>query len=379
MDFAERLGKLPPYVIADIDEYTSKLAAQGKDLVRLDVGDPDFDTPEFIKEAANKYIHEEGLNAYSPYRGIPELRQAIADKVREEHAVEVDPEKEIIITPGSKHAIFSTLQASVNPGDSVLIGDPVYPMFRNVTLFCGGKPKSLPLREELDYSFRPEELREESKIAVLNFPNNPTGGVIEEKMLSEIAENTKGKLVIYDAAYEKITFDGYKAPFPWACEELRDNCIILGSFSKTYAMTGWRIGYVIARKETINRVLEVEKISNSCTPMFLQKACIDALEKGDESIRKMNLEYQKRRDALSGGLRKIGIKANKPKGAFYIYANVKEQGDSMAFAKKLIDHGVTCVPGIGFGPSGEGHVRFALTEKVERIKTAVERIKGALK
>ena len=378
MDFANRLEKLPEYVIADIEEYASRLIEQGKDLIRLDVGDPDFDTPEFIKEAASKALMEHGMNSYSPYRGIRELREKIAEEIKEHHGVDVDPEKEILITPGSKHAIFSTLLASVNKGDKVLIGDPVYPMFRNVSLFCGGIPKALPLREELDYSIDPAELNDESKIAVLNFPNNPTGGVIERKELDEIAENTKGKLVLYDSAYEKIVYDGYKAPFPWECPELRENTAILGSFSKTYCMTGWRVGYIVAKKEILDKILEVEKISNSCAPMFLQKACVTALEQGEESIKKMNEEYRRRRDALSDGLRKIGLKANKPKGAFYVYANVKEYGDSKELAKKLIDNGVTCVPGIGFGPTGEGYVRFALTESVERIEMAVERIKEAL-
>ncbi len=378
MDFADRLEKLPEYVIADIEEYASKLIEQGKDLIRLDVGDPDFDTPGFIKEAANAALNEHGMNSYSPYRGIRELREKIAEKIHEAHGVDVDPETEVLIVPGSKHAIFSSLMASVNPGDKVLIGDPVYPMFWNVSLLCGGTPKSLPLREELDFSIDPGELKDECKVAVLNFPNNPTGGVIERKELDEIAENTKGKLVLYDSAYEKIVYDGYEAPFPWECPELRENTVVLGSFSKTYSMTGWRIGYVVAKKEILDRILEVEKISNSCAPMFLQKACVTALEKGEESIREMNLEYQRRRDALSDGLRGVGLKANKPKGAFYVYTNVREYGDSKEFAKKLIDAGVTCVPGIGFGPSGEGYVRFALTEGVERIRVAVERIKKAL-
>lgn len=384
MRFSEKLGRLPPYLIAETEELASRLAAEGKDLVRLDVGDPDFDTPPHIKKALVDALNRKGMSHYSPYRGIIGLREAIAEKVREAHGVDVDPETEVLITPGSKHAIFSSIQATVDPGTRVLVGAPVYPMFRNVTCFCGGSVVSLPLKEELGFRFDHNEFREKisgCSVAVLNFPNNPTGGVLEKKDLAEVAEASRKKdaLILYDSAYEKITFDGYKAPFPWEVGELKENTAILGSFSKTYAMTGWRIGFVIAKKEAINRILQVEKISNSCTPMFLQEACAVALRGPQKCVEQMNRKYEKRRDALVDGLNKIGITVRSPKGAFYIFANIsKYSKSSIEFARKLIAAGVTSVPGIGFGDEGEGYVRFALTEGPERIKLAVSRIKGVL-
>lgn len=371
-------------MIAETEELASRLAAEGKDLVRLDVGDPDFDTPPHIKKALVDALNRKGMNHYSPYRGIRSLREAIAEKVREAHGVDVDPETEVLITPGSKHAIFSSIQATVDPGTRVLVGAPVYPMFRNVTCFCGGSVVSLPLKEELGFRFDHNEFREKisgCSVAVLNFPNNPTGGVLEKKDLAGVAEASRKKdaLILYDSAYEKITFGGYKAPFPWEAGELKENTAILGSFSKTYAMTGWRIGFVIAKKEAINRILQVEKISNSCTPMFLQEACAVALRGPQKCVEQMNREYEKRRDALVGGLNKIGINVRSPKGAFYIFANIsKYSKSSIEFARKLIAAGVTSVPGLGFGDEGEGYVRFALTEGPERIKLAVSRIKGVL-
>lgn len=384
MKFSEKIGRLPPYLIAETEELASRLVSEGRDLVRLDVGDPDFDTPPHIKKALVKALNEKGMNQYSPYRGIKSLREAIAEKVEEEHGVDVDPETEVLITPGSKHAIFSSIQATVDAGTRVLVGAPVYPMFRNVTCFCGGSVVSLPLREELGFRFDINDFREKissCSVAVLNFPNNPTGGVLEKKDLEEVAEasKNKGSLILYDNAYEKITFDGYKAPFPWEVGALKENTAILGSFSKTYAMTGWRIGYVIAKKETINKILQVEKISNSCTPMFLQEACAVALRGPQKCVEKMNREYEKRRDALVGGLNRIGIKTGTPKGAFYVFTNIsKYSKSSIEFARKLIEAGVTSVPGLGFGDEGEGYVRFALTENPKRIKLAVSRIKGVL-
>lgn len=384
MRFSDKLGRLPPYLIAETEELASKLMAEGKDLIRLDVGDPDFDTPAHVKKALVKALNEAGMNQYSPYRGIKSLREAIAEKVREAHGVDVDPETEVLITPGSKHAIFSSLQATVDAGTRVLVGAPVYPMFRNVTCFCGGTVVSLPLREELGFRFDVNDLRKKlsgCSVAVLNFPNNPTGGVLEKKDLEEVAEASKGRdsLILYDSAYEKITFGGYEAPFPWEVPELRENTAILGSFSKTYAMTGWRIGYVIAKKETIDRILQVEKISNSCTPMFLQEACAAALRGPQDCVEKMNKEYERRRDALVGGLNSIGIRTGTPKGAFYVFTNVsKYSKSSIEFARKLIEAGVTSVPGLGFGDEGEGYVRFALTESPKRIEVAVSRIKGVI-
>jgi len=384
MRFSEKLDRLPPYLISETEELASRLTAEGKDLVRLDVGDPDFDTPPHIKKALVDALNKKGMNQYSPYRGIRDLREAIAEKVRESHGVDVDPETEVLITPGSKHAIFSSLTATIDAGDRVLVGAPVYPMFRNVTCFCGGKVVSLPLKEELGFRFDAGELRKKiggCKVAVLNFPNNPTGGVLEKKDLEEVAEASKGKdtLILYDSAYEKITFDGYEAPFPWEVSELRENTAILGSFSKTYAMTGWRIGFVIAKKETVNKILQVEKISNSCTPMFLQEACAVALRGPQKCVEQMNKEYAKRRDTLVNGLNKIGLPVHSPKGAFYIFANIsKYSNSSIEFARKLIEAGVTSVPGLGFGDEGEGCVRFALTEEPARIKLAVSRIQKVL-
>ncbi len=378
---ARRIKKIPPYMIADVEELVQELEEKGKDIVHFDVGDPDFDTPENIKEAGKKAI-DQGLTHYPPYRGIQEFREAIAYRIREDYGVDIDPNKEIIATLGSKHAIFDTIMAFVDEDDIVAITSPVYPVFYNTVCLAGGRPVSIPLSEDFTLDIEKfDYAAKKASVIILNFPNNPTGGVLDHDLVDEIAEITKKRdsLIIYDNAYEKIVYDNYKTCFPLINEDLKDNMILLGSLSKTYAMTGWRIGYMLGSADLLNKALEVEKLANSGVPVFVQKAGVEALTGDQTCVTDMVKEYDVRRKLLVDSLNKIdGFKCQYPKGTFYAFADVKDIGNCVEISRYLIEKGVSTVPGVGFGEEGEGYIRFAFTVDREEIKRGVSRIEEAL-
>ncbi|MFQ6051245.1 MAG: pyridoxal phosphate-dependent aminotransferase [Candidatus Hydrothermarchaeota archaeon] len=378
---ADRIKRIPPYMIAEIEELVQELEGKGKDIVHFDVGDPDFNTPENIREAGKKAL-DQGLTHYPPYRGIQEFREAIAYRIEEDYGVDLNPDKEIIATPGSKHAIFDAIMAFVDENDVVAIGSPAYPVFYNTVCLAGGKPVSMPLSENFTLDIEKfDEITKKANVAVLNFPNNPTGGVLEHELLDDIAEITKKRdlLIIYDNAYEKIVYDNYKACFPLMNEDLKDYMILIGSLSKTYAMTGWRVGYMVGNEDLLNKALEIEKLANSGVPVFVQKAGVEALTGDQRCVEDMVKEYDARRELLVKGLNRVeGFKCEYPKGTFFAFADVRELGSCVEISKYLIENGVSTVPGLGFGSEGEGYIRFAFTVNREEIKRGISRIKEAI-
>ena len=373
---AERLERLPPYLIARVEEKMRSMRAAGEDIISLAVGEPDFPTPQHIVEACQKAISEGDAHKYSDYSGIMEFREAISGRIREDYGVDV-PTSEIIVTPGSKHAIFSTLSAYVNPGDKIGVVGPVYPMFNNVPSFLGAEAVAIPTRDDFGIDF--EELeKSDAKIIILCFPNNPTGGVLEKEDVERLSEIAKRKdlTIVFDNAYEKLVYDRYKNIFPLVDSELRSRTIYIGSLSKTYAMTGWRLGYVIAPENLLKNVLSVEELNNSCTSIFTQKAGVAALEGDQSCVGEMVGEYQKRRDVLFDCLKKK-FTLHKPKGAFFLFAGV--DGKSLEVSERILEEAkVATVPGIGFGELGEGHVRFSFSTPIENIREAVRRLDEVL-
>jgi len=373
---AERLDRLPPYLIARVEEKMRSMREAGEDVISLAVGEPDFATPSHIVEACQKSLEDGDAHKYSDYAGISEFREAISNRVKEDYGVDI-PTSEIIVTPGSKHAIFSTLSAYANPGDRVGVVGPVYPMFNNVPRFLGAEVEAIPTRDDFGIDF--EELEKtEASIIILCFPNNPTGGVLEKSDLEQLSEIAKRKnlTIVFDNAYEKLVYDGYENVFPLIDSELRERTIFIGSLSKTYAMTGWRLGYVIAREELVQNVLRVEEINNSCTSIFTQKAGVAALSEDQSCVKEMVGEYQKRRDVLYDCLKKK-FSVNKSKGSFFLFPEV--EGKSLDVSEKILEEAkVATVPGIGFGELGEGHVRFSYSTPIENIQEAVRRIDEVL-
>jgi len=357
-----------------------------KDVKDLSIGEPDFDTPEHIKEAAKKAL-DEGYTHYTSNRGLSELRELIAEKIWRENRIEADPNSEILITHGASQGLFLAFLATINPGDEVLISDPYYPLYENVIAMAGGKPVRFILHEERNFEADPDEIEKlvtpRTKSIVLNSPNNPTGSVISRKSLESISEMTikNNILVISDEVYEKFVYDGLQHHSIAALPEMKSRTITINAFSKTYAMTGWRIGYVAASPEIIEQMLKMHVYSGICANAFVQKAAIAALEGPQNCVNKMVSEFKERRDLIVRKLNKIsGISCQLPKGAFYVFPNVSALGlPSEDIARFLVQEvGVIIVPGSAFGAHGEGHLRLSYAASRNNIETSMERVKQAV-
>jgi len=366
-----------------IAEYARSLKL--KDAIFLNVGEPDFTTPKHIIEAAKRAL-DEGFTHYSADRGFPELRQAIAEKLHKERGIDVNPADEVIVTAGGAEANWVTLMALVNPGDEVLIPSPYYPPFSIVVHLAGGVPVPVPLREELGFAWDPEDVKRKvttkTKILLVNSPNNPTGGVLDEECIKALAETAQEHdlIVVSDEVYEAFIYDGKKAHSIASIPGMEERTIVTNSFSKTYAMTGWRVGFAAGRSEFISQMLKVHYATAICASAIAQRAAIAALTGPQDCVREMTAEYDRRRQIIVDGLNKIpGFKCAMPKGAFYVFPNIKEfRMPSEDFAKFLVKEArVVTVNGSAFGPDGEGYLRISYAASAEDIKEALERIKEA--
>ena len=361
------------------------LEKQGKDIVHLEIGEPDFDTPRNIKEAATKALNS-GYTHYVPSAGILEFRQAIADYVSKTRNLEVGAE-EVVVTPGGKPIMFYTILALVNPGDEVLYPNPGFPIYESLINFVGAKPVPIPLEEKNDFSLDREYVKKmitnKTKLIILNSPENPTGGILSREDLKVIADSIAHRddvFVLSDEIYSRIIYDS-KHESITAFPGMKDKTIILDGFSKTYAMTGWRLGYGVMRKDLATKMAQLMTNSNSCTSAFTQMAGMEALNGPQTEEEKMVAEFRKRREVIVEGLNKIkGIKCKKPRGAFYVFPNITGTGMD---CRKLADHllnnaGVAVLPGTSFGKFGEGYLRLSFANSVENIKKALDRIKNAV-
>jgi aspartate aminotransferase len=362
------------------------LEKQGRDIVHLEIGEPDFDTPSNIKEAAIKAM-KAGYTHYVPAAGILELRQAIAEYLSKSRGISVDPD-EVVVTPGAKPIIFFSILALVEPGDEVMYPNPGFPIYESMINFVGAKPVPMPLKEENDFRFDNDDtaakITEKTKMIILNSPENPTGGVLNKANLEVVADKLKNRddvFILSDEVYSQMPYEGKHQSIA-SLPGMKEKTILLDGFSKTYAMTGWRMGYAAMRKDIAQKITQLMINSNSCTCAFTQMAGIEALRGPQTESKRMVEEFRRRRDIIVPGLNKIkGITCKKPQGAFYVFPNVKSfKMESKKFADHILQKaGVAVLSGTSFGAYGEGYVRLSFANSVENIQKALKRIEETVK
>jgi aspartate aminotransferase len=360
------------------------LEAQGRNIVHLEIGEPDFDTPAHITDAAIAALRG-GATHYGPSAGIPELREAVAQDSTRRRGVRATPEM-VVVTPGAKPILFFVILALVDEGDEVLYPNPGFPIYESMIRYVGGTPVPVRLLEEkaftLDVGQLCDRVGPKTRLIILNYPHNPTGGVIPESGLRAIAEAAAKYHVpvLSDEIYARILYDGEHKSIA-AMPGMESLAIVLDGFSKTYAMTGWRLGYGIMPAPMAQVVAKLQTNATSCTATFSQLAAVQALRGDQSSVDAMVAEFRRRRDAIVDGLRAIrGLTCARPKGAFYVFPNIVRTGyGSKALADKLLDQGgVACLSGTAFGEFGEGHLRFSYANSMENIQEALRRIRALL-
>jgi len=362
------------------------LEKQGREIIHLEIGEPDFDTPSNIKEAAIKAM-KAGYTHYVPASGIPELRESIAEYLSKSRGIDVDPE-EVVVTPGAKPIIFFSILACVEPGDEVMYPNPGFPIYESMINFVGAKPVPMPLKEENDFSIdnqdTADKITKKTKMIILNSPENPTGGVLSQGNLEAITDRVKNRddiFVLSDEVYCQIIYEGKHQSIA-SLQNMKDKTILMDGFSKTYAMTGWRLGYAAMRKDLAQKITQLMINSNSCTCAFTQMAGVEALRGPQTESKKMDEEFKRRREVIVSGLNQIkGITCKKPRGAFYVFPSVKSFGmDSKKISDFLLNKaGVAVLSGTAFGSYGEGYLRLSFANSVENIEKAVKRMGEALK
>jgi len=361
------------------------LEAQGREIVHLEIGEPDFDTPSNIVEAGGTAL-QQGYTHYSPSAGIPELREAIAEYTSKTRGVEVSPEQ-VVVTPGGKPIMFFSILALVEEGDEVLYPNPGFPIYESMINFVGAKAVPLPLQEEREFRFDVSELADKvsprTKMIIINTPQNPTGSVLTKDDLEVIAQvaDEHDLVVLSDEIYERILYEGQHVSF-LSLPGMQKRTILLNGFSKTYAMTGWRLGYGVMPEELAAHITRLMTNSNSCTATFTQWAGVEALRGSQDASYKMVAEFKRRRDVIVPGLNAIkGIRCVEPKGAFYVFPNIEGTGmNERQFADYLMEEaGVAVLAGTSFGQYGRGYIRLSYANSVENIEKALSSIEAAVK
>jgi len=378
---ANRIKSLPPYLFAAIDKMREEAARKGMDIINLSIGDPDLPTPAPIIERLKQAAAEARNHRYPTYEGMIEFRTEVARWYKKRFGVQLDPEQEVVTLIGSKEGIAHIPLAFVNPGDLVLVPDPGYPVYNVATRFAGGEPYFMPLRKENaflpDFSAIPESALKKARLMFLNYPNNPTSACAERAFM-EKAVKLAGKyeiILCHDAAYTEVCFDGYKPMSILEVDGAKGLAIEFHSLSKTYNMTGWRIGFAVGNADVVAGLGQVKTNVDSGAFQAVQIAGIEAL-RGDQShVEEMRRTYQERRDILVNGLKRMGLEVEKPHATFYLWVRVPQGYTSSDFTGHLLTKaGIVTTPGNGFGSQGEGYIRFALTVGKERISEAVERM-----
>ena len=384
-ELASRLKHLPPYLFASIDEMKQKARVKGVDLIDLSIGDPDIPTPSNIVGAMKKAVKNPVNHRYPSYEGMLSYREAVARWYKRRFNVKLDPETEVLSLIGSKEGIGHIPLAFVNPGDIVLVPSPGYPVYSVGTLFAGGESYMMPLKEENDFlpdfGAIPKKVFIKAKLIFINYPNNPTSVVAPWKFHKEVIEVAKkyNIIVCHDASYTEIYYDDKRPLSFMQIPGSKDAGIEFHSLSKTYSMTGWRVGFAVGNRKVLAGLGKVKTNLDSGIFQAIQEASIVALDMDNDTLSGIRKTYQKRRDILYSGLKKLGMQLIKPEATFYIWAKVPSHFDSAGFVAHMLNKaGVLATPGNGFGDAGEGYVRFALTASEDRIKEAVERIRGIL-
>ena len=382
---ADRLKQLPPYLFVEIDKAKRRLQAEGKDVIDLGVGDPDLPTPPHIIDKLKAAADDPANHRYSFTEGIPELRSAIAQWYQQRFNVALEPKTEVLPLVGSKEGIANFPLAVANPGDVVLVPEPGYPPYRSGTIFAGAEPVYMPLLEENnffpDLGGISQKAARRAKLMFLNYPNNPTAAVATAEQFQEAIALAKeyGFAIAHDAAYAEISFDGFKPMSFLELPEAKSIGVEFHSLSKTYNMTGWRIGFVCGNAKLIAALTQLKTNIDSGIFQPVQWAGIEALTGDQAPFQQAVAAYQERRDLFVDGLTKAGWPIPKPKASFYVWTHVPTKESSIAFASRVLEQShVVITPGVGFGPSGEGFVRLSLTVSTNRIQEAVARLVKSL-
>ncbi len=388
MELADRMSLLGTESAFAVLAKAKALEARGRDIIHLEIGEPDFDTPEHIVEAGCRALRE-GQTHYTPSNGIIELREAIAEDVAASRGIEVSPDQ-VVVTPGGKPIMFFIILALIEQGDEVLLPNPAFPIYESMVRFAGGNPVFVPLRQENDFRFDPEEFRaglsDKTKLVILNSPANPTGGVLTAEDISTLAgilREHPGAFVLSDEIYSRLAYE--EGSFASITSEPGfgpdERTCILDGFSKTYAMTGWRLGYGVMPEDLASEITKLQVNSNSCASAVAQHAGIAALRGPQDNVERMLEEFRARRDLIVSGLNELpGVECATPKGAFYAFPRITGTGlSAQSLADTLLEEaGVACLSGTGFGEHGEGHVRLSYANSRENIARALERMDDVL-
>ncbi len=384
MKLASRMSRLGTETAFEVLAKAKALEAQGKHMIHLEIGEPDFDTPKNISFAAIKALTN-GETHYNPSPGIPPLRQAIAEDISARRGIDVQPD-EVVVTPGAKPIMFFSILALAEKGDEVIYPNPGFPIYESVIKWVGAKAVPIQLKEEFEFRFDIEDLKKlvnkNTRLIIINSPQNPTGGVLTKEDLEEIAGLAQKYdcMVLSDEVYCNIIYEGEHHSIA-SLPGMKERTIILDGFSKTYAMTGWRAGYGVMPVPLAEQVARLQTNSNSCVNTFVQHACIEAIRGPQDEVYKMVAEFKRRRDVIVDGLNEIpGFKCLKPHGAFYVFPNIRELPlSSRKLEQYLLDEaGVAALSGTSFGEYGDGYVRFSYANSVENIQMALDRIKKAV-
>jgi aspartate/methionine/tyrosine aminotransferase len=386
MRFAERMNHLGTETAFEVFARAKALEAKGRDIVHLEIGEPDFDTPKNIVDAAMNAIGK-GYTHYGPSAGLPEARKAFAEYVSRTRGVPVDP-LQVVITPGAKPIIFFTILALLDPGDEVIYPDPGFPIYESMAQYVGARRVPLPLKEENNFAFDPDQLEslitKKTRLVIINSPHNPTGGVLPKETIARLSELAVKHdfYVLSDEIYSRVIYDGAHNVSPYEFPGMPERTIILDGHSKTYAMTGWRLGYGVFPKEMAARVAKLQTNSTSCTCSFTQIAGMEALTGPQDSVDAMLREFKTRRDLVVEGLNKIkGFRCHRPSGAFYVFPNITATGKTSKEMENFLmeEAGVAVLAGTSFGPQGEGFVRLSYANSQANLKKAIEKIAAAMK
>ena len=377
---AERMSRLGTETAFEVLNKARALERQGKKVIHLEIGEPDFDTPKNIVDAGIEALRQ-GWTHYGPSAGLPELRHAIAEEVGRTRGVKISDE-EIVVVPGGKPIIFFVILALADVGDEVIYPNPGFPIYESMVHYVGAHAVPIRLREEKDFGFDIDELAglitDRTRLIILNSPHNPTGGVLQKQDIRDIAQaiGERNIMVLSDEIYSRLIFDGEHYSI-MSVPGFKDRTILLDGFSKTYAMTGWRMGYGVMRPDLATHITRLMTNSNSCTASFTQIAGIEAIRGDQSSVEVMRKEFQARRDVFVAGLNRIkGFSCRMPKGAFYVFPNIMKTGrKSKKLADAMLDQaGVACLSGTAFGDFGEGYLRLSVANSLENLSKALERI-----
>ena len=380
LQLARRMSRLGTETAFEVLDKAQALERQGKSIIHLEIGEPDFATPPHIVEAAVDALHK-GWTHYGPSAGLPDLRQAIAAYVSHTRKIEISPE-EVVVTPGGKPIIFFSILALIDEGDEVIYPDPGFPTYESMTRYVGGEAVPIQLHEERDFTLDVAELASlitgRTKLIILNSPQNPTGGVMPRSDIEQVAKviGDRNIMVLSDEIYSRLLFEGEHFSIA-SVPGMKERTILLDGFSKTYAMTGWRMGYGVMRADLATHITRLMTNSNSCTASFTQIAGIEALRGDQSSVNRMCAEFMRRCEVFIAGLNKIkGFGCRMPKGAFYVFPNITKTGwKSKPLADALLDQaGVAALSGTSFGAFGEGYLRFSVANSLENLQEALDRI-----